>query len=251
MNLSAINEGAVTQAGARIVDVKNKVARALASHLNSMGHRPEIDYANDASDEVIVYAHIGKIIGKNQTLMIRVITDTDIQIQIPTKLAAMLGVQDYHNTGSVDEAGSVLNRIINAAHGPRESILREDHVKVIRMVRMSDAQLNPGYWGEIRFDVDEALPDVDQFGHTSRPTNELWEFSDGANMYAEYNLSVMLAKDRRIINVTKSYPSTAHPYLEAIQRFVRSDLKEEEPTQRDAVEFKHVMDYIHKRMREM
>jgi hypothetical protein len=111
-----------SRASAHIVDVKNNVAESIRDHLIKAGfHGPDIDEADDISDEVILYTKIGKLFGRPQIMMVRIITDTDIQIQIPTRVANILGVKEFYKTGEASETVAVLNRIINAIKDKKSS----------------------------------------------------------------------------------------------------------------------------------
>jgi hypothetical protein len=112
MKLSLLTEGEVERAGARIVDVKNKVALYLIDKLKTLGFsNPKIDDADDTSDEVIIYTEAG--VDKPQMLMIRVISDSDIQIQVPRELAVRIGCKEFNSARSIPEAEAVLNNIAN------------------------------------------------------------------------------------------------------------------------------------------
>ena len=107
-------EGEVSTARRRIVDVKNEVAKEILAQLRKIGlRRPKSEFAEEGSDDAIIYIEAGNnhLIPSTQTVMIRVVTDIDIQIQLPHQLAQLITMSDFFQAETVAETMSVIKRI--------------------------------------------------------------------------------------------------------------------------------------------
>jgi len=109
MKLSNITEGVVSTSRGRIVDAKNDVAELLVTTIRRMGVEPNVEYADSVSDDAIIYVDIG-----GQTVMVQIISDDDIQVQLPEPLARVLRVPDYVKLGDPSRVGRILRKILAA-----------------------------------------------------------------------------------------------------------------------------------------
>ena len=107
MKLSGITEGIVSTSRGRIVNVKNDLADTLAQMIRAMGFpEPDVEYADSAVEDAILYVDIS-----GSTLMIRIISDDDIQIQVPEALSQALQISDYIKLGNPGRVKSVLRKV--------------------------------------------------------------------------------------------------------------------------------------------
>jgi len=110
MKLSGITEGVVSTSRGRIVNVKNDIADALVDTAMAMGFsRPDVEYTDSTSEDAILYIDIS-----DSTLMISIISDDDIQIQLPEVLSRALGLPDYIKLGDPSRVKSVLLKVKTA-----------------------------------------------------------------------------------------------------------------------------------------
>jgi len=113
MKLTNILEGDVSAANDRIVSIKNDLIRGISTELESMGFDDtRIRPSETTSDDALLYIETGYGIGESQIVMIRVSSDDNIQIQLPTSLASYLGVRDYYKEASASNALARLQLIL-------------------------------------------------------------------------------------------------------------------------------------------
>lgn len=107
MRLSEITEGIVSASRGRIVNVKNDVATSLADAIRDIGFQePEVEFADSTTEDAILYVDIS-----GSTIMIRVISDDDIQIQVPEDLSNLAKIHDYQKLGGPEQTIRALRRI--------------------------------------------------------------------------------------------------------------------------------------------
>jgi len=107
MRLSAINEGIVSASRGRIVNVKNDLATVLADSIKDMGFRePDVEFADSTGEDAILYVDIS-----GRTIMVKIISDDDIQIQVPEEMSSRLKIHDYQKLGSPRQVLQALRRI--------------------------------------------------------------------------------------------------------------------------------------------
>lgn len=104
---SVLTCGEIDQAVGLVVDTKNKIADSLIESLGDLGFsNPRIDYADDVSDEAIIYFDVG-----DYTIMVRVISDSDMHLQIPYRLANLTGLSEFERFGEASELMAFLKRL--------------------------------------------------------------------------------------------------------------------------------------------
>jgi hypothetical protein len=107
MKLSRIAEGIVSTSRGRIVNVKNDIATMLADAIRDMGFKePDVEFADSTTEDAILYVDIA-----DSTLMVRIISDDDIQIQVPRELSDSAKIHDYQKLGSPKHVIKALQRI--------------------------------------------------------------------------------------------------------------------------------------------
>jgi len=108
MRLIGLAEGDVSAAQSKIVSTKNDLAIALAGEVRTLGFgNPRVEESYNVSDDSILYFDVRP----GTTIMVRVVSDDDLQIQLSTGLADSLGVNDYHKVGSAAEVIAKLQKI--------------------------------------------------------------------------------------------------------------------------------------------
>ena len=107
MRLSRITEGIVSTSRGRIVNIKNDIATSLAGSIKDLGFQePDVEYADSTSEDAILYINI-----LGSTLMVRIISDDDIQLQVPKDLSNTIKIHDYQKLGSPEHVVRALYHI--------------------------------------------------------------------------------------------------------------------------------------------
>lgn len=107
MKLSSLVEGVVSIARGRIVTAKNDIATSLADTIKDLGfQRPTIEFADSPMEDAILYVDFS-----GHTVMVRVVSDDEIQIQIPEGLSDVANVDDYQKLGGAEQAVRALRRL--------------------------------------------------------------------------------------------------------------------------------------------
>jgi len=107
MRLSHIREGVVSASRGRIVNIKNDIATSLADAIRDIGFQePDVEFADHTNEDAIIYVNIS-----GSTLMVRIISDDDIQIQVPDDLSNIAKIHDYQKLGGREQVVRALQRI--------------------------------------------------------------------------------------------------------------------------------------------
>lgn len=107
MLLQHLAEGIVSASRGRIVNVKNDLATALADAIKDMGFQePDVEFADSTNEDAILYVDIS-----GHTVMIKIVSDDDIQIQVPEEMSARLKIHDYQNLGGPRGVMAALRKI--------------------------------------------------------------------------------------------------------------------------------------------
>ena len=110
MKLSEITEGIVSTSRGRIVNIKNDIATSLSDAIQDIGFKePDVEFADSTTEDAILYVDIS-----GSTLMVRIISDDDIQIQVPRDLSDFAKIHDYQKLGGPRHVIDALQRIQHA-----------------------------------------------------------------------------------------------------------------------------------------
>ena len=115
MRLATISEGEIPAAQDRIISVKSILADSLAAEISGLGFEEvRVEKPRTVSDDAIIYfeAGAGRLVHESQKVMVRIVSDDDLQINIPIGLADMLGVNDYYKESSAAEVMARLQKIL-------------------------------------------------------------------------------------------------------------------------------------------